>query len=132
MDLAILFILCWDGVGENGLRKLFTTSGRAVVFGPSTASALRGKLCNGDLTKTLMLLELCEFCCAGTTQPNGAGLRCRERGRWTFGAEGMKEPEAPHVGCASARERPGRGVPKDPTQPGRDRGLFRRRRCGAP
>jgi hypothetical protein len=32
----------------------------------------------------------------------------------------MEEPEAPRVGCASAREWkwPGRGVPKDPTQPG--------------
>jgi hypothetical protein len=41
---------------------------------------LRGKLCNGDLMETLMLLELCEFCCVGTAQPNGAGLRCRKRG----------------------------------------------------
>jgi phage FluMu protein Com len=106
-----------DGVGENGLRKHFTTSGWAVVFGPHTASALQRKLCDGDLTETLMLLELCEFCCAGTTQPNGAGLRCRKCGRLTFGAEGMDELEAPCVGCASAREwkRPGRDVPKDPT-----------------
>jgi hypothetical protein len=103
-------------------------------FRPTHGFGSRGKLCNGDLTKTLMLLELCEFCCAGTAQPNGAGLRCRKCGRLTFGAEGMEEPEAPCVGCASAREwrRPGRDVPKDPTRPGRDHGLFRRRRCGAP
>jgi hypothetical protein len=65
-----------------------------------------------------MLLELCEFCCAGTAQPNGAGLRCRKRGRSTFGAEGMEKPEAPHDGCASAREwrRPEQDVPKDATR----------------
>jgi hypothetical protein len=121
-------------VGENGLRKLFTTSGWAVGFGPCTASALRRKLCNGGLTKTLMLLELCEFCCAGTAQLNGAGLRCRKCGRLSFGIEGMEEPEAPCVERASAREwrRLGRDVPKDPTRPGRDRGLCQRRRCGAP
>jgi hypothetical protein len=64
--------------------------------------------------KTLMLLRLCEFCCAGTAQSNGAGLRCRKCGWMTFGAEGVKEPEAPRVGCASARgwRRSGRGVPK--------------------
>jgi hypothetical protein len=86
-------------------------------FRPRTASALRRKLCNGDLTKTLMLLELCEFCCARTAQPNGADLRCRKCEWLTFGAEGMEEPEAPCVGCASARgwRRPGRDVPKDPT-----------------
>jgi hypothetical protein len=123
-----------SGVGENGLRKLFTTSGWAVGFGPRTTSALRRKLCNGNLTKTLMLLELCEFCCAGTAQPNGAGLRFRKC-RWlTFGADGMEEPEAPCVGCASARgwRRSGRDVPKDPTRPVRDHGLFWRRRCSAP
>jgi hypothetical protein len=83
--------------------------------------------------KMLMPLELCEFCCAGTAQPDGAGLRCRKRGWMTFGAEGMEEPEAPRVGCASAREwrRSGRDVPENPTRPEEDRGLFRRRRCGA-
>jgi hypothetical protein len=83
--------------------------------------------------ETLTLLELCEFCCAGIAHPNGAGLQCQKHGRLTFSAEGMEEPEAPRVGCASAREwrRPGRDVPKGPTRPGRDRGLFRRRRRGA-
>jgi hypothetical protein len=95
-------------------------SGQAVDFGSRAASAIRGKLCNGDLMETLMLLELCEFCCAGTAQPNGAGLRCRKRGWLTFGAEGMEEPEAPRVGCASAREwrRPEQDVPKGMTRPG--------------
>jgi hypothetical protein len=76
--------------------------------------------------ETLTLLELCEFCCAGIAHPNGAGLQCQKHGRLTFGAEGMEEPEAPRVGCASAREwrRPGQDVPKGPTRPGRDRGLF--------
>jgi hypothetical protein len=36
-------------------------SGRAVGFGSRPASAKRGKLCNGDLTETLMLLKLYEF-----------------------------------------------------------------------
>jgi hypothetical protein len=91
-------------------------SGWVVGFGPRMASDLRRKFCNGDLMKTLMLLELCEFCCAGTAQPNGAGLRCRNCGWLTFGAEGMEEPEAPCIGCASARgwRRPGRDVPKKP------------------
>jgi hypothetical protein len=113
---------CW---GKWPLEA-FTTSGRAVGFGSRAASAKRRKLCNGELTKTLMLLELCEFCCAGTAQPNDDGLRCRKRGLSTFGAEGMEEPEAPRVGCSSAREwrQPGRGVPKGPTRPGRDHGLF--------
>jgi hypothetical protein len=63
-------------VGENGLRKHFATSSWVVGFGPRSASDLRREFCNGDLMKTLMLLELCEFCCTGTAQPNGAGLRC--------------------------------------------------------
>jgi hypothetical protein len=80
-----------------------------------------------------MLLELREFCCAGAAHPREAGLRCRKHGRSAFGAEGLEEPEAPRVGCASARgwRRPERDVPKGTTRPGRDRGLFRRRRCGA-
>jgi hypothetical protein len=122
-------LLTLPNFGVN--KKLFTTPGRAIGFGSCTASVICGKFCNGDLTETLMLHELCEFCCAGTAQPNGAGLRCRKRGRLTFGAEGMEEPEVPRVGCASAREwrRPGRDVPKGPTRPGQDHGLFRRRRC---
>jgi hypothetical protein len=114
--------------------EVFTTSGRTVSFGSRAASVKRGKFCNGDLTRTLILLKLCEFCCAGTAQPNGVGLQCRKRRRLTFGAEGMEELEAPRVGCASAREwrQPRRDVPKGLTRPGRDRGLFRRRRCGAP
>jgi hypothetical protein len=55
-------------VGKNGLRKHFATSGWVVGFGPRTVSGLRRKFCNGDLMKTLMLLEIYEFCCAGTAQ----------------------------------------------------------------
>jgi hypothetical protein len=46
----------------------------------------------------------------------------------------MEKPEAPGDGCASAREwrRPEQDVPKGATRPGLDRGLFRRRGCGAP
>jgi hypothetical protein len=55
--------------------EAFTTSGRADGFGSHVASAIRGKFCNGGLTETLMLLELCEFCCAGAAHLSGAGLR---------------------------------------------------------
>jgi hypothetical protein len=48
---------CWG----KWSSEAFTTSGRAVGFGSRAASAKRGKLCNGDLTETLMLLKLCEF-----------------------------------------------------------------------
>jgi hypothetical protein len=107
-----------------------------MVFGsilPRTASDLQRKFCNGDLMQTPMLLELCEFCCAGTAKPSGVSLRCRKCGWMTFCAEGMEEPEAPRAGCASARgwRRSGRDVPKIPTRPEQDRGLFRCRRCGA-
>jgi hypothetical protein len=102
-------------------------------FRPAHDFGYMGKFHSGDLTKTLMPLGLCELCCAGTVQPNGADLRCRKCVRWTFGAKGIEGPDAPRVGCASAWEwkRPGRGVPKDPTRSGRGRGLFRCRRCGA-
>jgi hypothetical protein len=52
--------------------------------------------------KTLMLLELCEFRCACAAHLSGAGLRCRKHGQLFFGAEGLEEPEAPHVECTSA------------------------------
>jgi hypothetical protein len=52
--------------------------------------------------KTLMLLELCEFCCAGAAHLSGAGLRCRKHGQLPFGAEGLEEPEASRVECTSA------------------------------
>jgi hypothetical protein len=83
--------------------------------------------------ETLTLLELYEFCCAGATHLNGAGLRCRKHRQLPFGAEGLEEPEAPRVECASTRgwRRPGRDTPKRTTRPGRDRGLFRHQRCNA-
>jgi hypothetical protein len=112
--------------------EAFTTSGRADGFVSRAASAIRGKFCLDGLTEMLMLLELCEFCCAGAAHLSGAGLRRRKHGRSTFGAKGLEEPEAPRVGCASARgwRRPGRDVLKGTRRPGRDRGLFQRRRCG--
>jgi hypothetical protein len=69
-------------------------------FRPTRGFGFTEGVCNGDLTKTLMLLELCEFYCAGTAPLNGADLRCRRCGWVTFGAEGVKGPEAPRVGCA--------------------------------
>jgi hypothetical protein len=54
-------------VGGKWPSEVFTTSGRTVSFGSRAASAKRRKFCNGDLTRTLILLKLCEFCCAGTT-----------------------------------------------------------------
>jgi hypothetical protein len=64
------------------------------------------EICNGDLTITLMLLELCERCFAGTTPlstiPNGADLRRRRCGWVILGAEGVKGPEALRIGCAKA------------------------------
>jgi hypothetical protein len=44
-----------------------------------------------------MLLDLCEFCCAGAAYLSGTGLRCRRNGRLCFGAEGLQEPEVPHT-----------------------------------
>jgi hypothetical protein len=90
----------------------FSTSGRVVVFGSHAASAKRGKLCNGDLTETLMLLKLCGFLCAGTAQPNSASLWCRRHGWLTFGVEGMKEPEAPRVRLGSEMEAAWASCPK--------------------
>jgi hypothetical protein len=49
-----------------------------------------------------MLLELCEFCCAGAAHLSGAGLRCRRHGRLCFGAEGLEELEAPRIEDTSA------------------------------
>jgi hypothetical protein len=91
-------VKCW----RKWPSEAFTTSGWAVVFGSCTASVKRGKLCNGDLMKTLMLLESCEFCCAGAAHLSGAGLRCRKHRQLLFGAEGLEEPEAPRVECTSA------------------------------
>jgi hypothetical protein len=92
-----------------------------------------GEFCSAGLTKTLMLLGLCEFYCAGAAHLIGAGLWCRRYGRLCFGAEGLKEPEAPRVEDTSARgwKWPGRDVPEGMTRPGRDLGLFRCRRRGA-
>jgi hypothetical protein len=53
-------------VGENGLRKRQATSGQVFGF---TLRAILGCFdgaCLGDLTITLMLLEFCERCFAGT------------------------------------------------------------------
>jgi hypothetical protein len=50
-----------------------------------------------------MLLELCEFCCAGAAHLSGAGLRCRRHGRLCFGTEGSEESEAPRVENTSAQ-----------------------------
>jgi hypothetical protein len=60
----------------------------------------------------LMLLELCEFCCAGTARPSGPDLRWRGFGWVTFGAEGVKGPKTPRVWCALAQgpRRSGRDV----------------------
>jgi hypothetical protein len=114
---------------ENDLRKICPRPARMTVSAHAASVAL-GSSCSAGLTKTLMLLELCEFCCAGATHLSGAGLRCRRHGR--FGAEGLEEPEAPRVENTSARgwRWPGRDVPEGTTRPGRDLGLFRCRRCG--
>jgi hypothetical protein len=50
-----------------------------------------------------MLLELCEFCCAGAAHLSGTGLRCRRHGRLCFGTEGSEESEAPRVENTSAQ-----------------------------
>jgi hypothetical protein len=69
-----------------------------------------------------MLLELCEFCCAGAAYLSGAGLWCRRHGRLCFRAEGLEELEAPRVENTSVHgwRRPGRDVPKGTTRSGRD------------
>jgi hypothetical protein len=51
-----------------------------------------------------MLLELCEFCCAGAAHLSGAGIRCRKHGRSFFGAEGLEEPEALRVECEMSQK----------------------------
>jgi hypothetical protein len=113
--------------------EALSTSGQADGFGSHAASATWGSFCSAGLTETLMLLELCKFCCAGAAHLSGAGLRCRRHGQLCLGAEGLEEPEAPRVENTSDRgwRRPGRDVPKGMTRPGRDLGLFRCRRCGA-
>jgi hypothetical protein len=78
---CFLLYLCWG----KWPSEAFTTSGRAVVFGSRAASAKRGKLCNGDLTETLMLLKIMWVLCAGTAQPNSVGLRCRKLRRRRYG-----------------------------------------------
>jgi hypothetical protein len=65
-------------------------------FGQRATSGCFDGACLGDLTITLMLLEFCERCFAGTTPSsirNGAGLRRRRCGGATFGAEGVKGPK---------------------------------------
>jgi hypothetical protein len=83
-------------------------------FRPTRGFGFTEEAGNGVLMITLMLLELCGFCCAGTAQPSGAGLRCRERGRMPFGAEGVEELKPPRDGCASTRgrRRSGQDVPE--------------------
>jgi hypothetical protein len=61
-------------VGENDLRKLCPRPA-ADGFGSHAASATRGSPGGAGLTEILMLLELCEFCCAGAAYLSGAGLR---------------------------------------------------------
>jgi hypothetical protein len=100
--------------------EALSTSGQADDFGSRAASATRGSFRSAGLTETLMLLELCEFCCAGAAHLNGAGLRCRKHGQLCFGAKGLEEPEAPRVKNTSGRgwRRPGRDVPKGTTRLG--------------
>jgi hypothetical protein len=96
-----------------------STSGQDDGFGSRAASVAWGSSCSAGLTETLMLLELCEFCCAGAAHLSGAGLQYRRHGRLCFGAEGLEEHEAPRVGNNSARgrRRPGRDVPEGTTRP---------------
>jgi hypothetical protein len=79
-----------------------------------------GKFFSGGLTETLTLLELYEFCCAGATLLNSAGLWCRKHRQLPFGAEGLEEPEAPRVECASAGD--GGGPGETPQKARRDQG----------
>jgi hypothetical protein len=120
-------------VGGKWPSEALSTSGQADGFGSRAASATRGSSRSAALTETLMLLVLCEFCCAGAAHLRGAGLQCRRRGLLCLGAEGLEEPEAPRVENASARgwRRHGRDVPRGTTRPGRGPRLFRHRRCGA-
>jgi hypothetical protein len=81
-------------------------SAQVVGFGPRATSGCFDGARFDDLTITLILLEFCERCFAGTTPsstPNGAGLRRRRYGGVTFGAEGVKGPKSPRDGCAQAR-----------------------------
>jgi hypothetical protein len=120
---------CWGKWPSEAL----STSGQADGFGSRVASATRGSFRSAGLTETLMLLELCEFCCAEAAHLSGAGLRCRRHEQLCFGAEGLEEPEAPRVENTSARgwRRHGRDVPRGTTRPGRGLGLFRCQRCSA-
>jgi hypothetical protein len=90
---------CWG----KWSSEAFNHGWLGCCFRPTRGFEFTEEVGNGGLMMTLMLLELCESCCAGTAQPNGAGLRCRTCGRMTFGTEGVKEPKAPRDGCASAR-----------------------------
>jgi hypothetical protein len=90
---------CWGKWTSEAL----STSGQDDDFGSRAASATRGISCGAGLTKTLMLLELCEFCCAGAAHLSGAGLRCRRCGRLCFGPEGSEGSEAPRVKNTSAQ-----------------------------
>jgi hypothetical protein len=53
-------------VGENGLRKRHATSGQVFGFGPRATLGCFDGACFGDSRITLMLLEFCECCFAGT------------------------------------------------------------------
>jgi hypothetical protein len=120
-------------VGENDLRKLCPHPARLTDSARTQLRLTRGSPGGTGLTETLMLLELCEFCCAGAAYLSGAGLQHRRHGRPCFGTEGLEKPKALHIENTSARgwRQPRRDVPKGTTRPGRDLWLFRRRRCGA-
>jgi hypothetical protein len=92
-------VACWG----KWPSKALSTSVQADGFGSRAASTTQGSFRNAGLTGTLMLLELCEFCCAGATHLSSAGLRCQRHGQLCFGAEGLKEPEAPRVENTWAR-----------------------------
>jgi hypothetical protein len=90
---------CWGKWTSEALSM----SGQHDGFGSRAASVARRSSCSAGLTKTLMLLELCEFCCAGAAHLSGASLRCRRHGWLYFGAEGSEDPEAPRVENTSAQ-----------------------------
>jgi hypothetical protein len=105
---AHLCLHCWG----KWPSEAPSTSGQADGFGSHATLATRGSFRNAGLTRTLMLLKLCEFCCAGAAHLSSTGLRCRRYGQSCFGAEGSKTPGAPHAGNTSGRgwERHGRDV----------------------
>jgi hypothetical protein len=76
------------------------------------------------LTKTLIPLMLCEFCCAGMTPHGGACLRCRRHGWPCSGDEGPRGPGTRRAGQGHrvrGQWRCGRGVRRGATPPVQDR-----------